>query len=91
MTHFDNSHSVWNESKMPFFEVSVSPVLTQNPDIWNFYRSRTLNTGKIIQYFKSPWYAIVSNITHFHSVLHERKMALFKLWISPVLNIGKLI
>ena len=29
-THSDNSHSVWNERKMPF-EVSVSPVLMKNP------------------------------------------------------------
>ena len=48
MTHFDNSHSVWNERKMPFFEVWVSPVLMQNPDVWNFHGSLTSNNGKLI-------------------------------------------
>ena len=46
MTHFDNSYSVWNERKN--FEVWVLPVLRQNPDIWNFHRSLTLNIGKLI-------------------------------------------
>ena len=39
MTYFDNSHFAWNERKMPFLEVWVSPVLMQNPDIWNFHGS----------------------------------------------------
>ena len=73
--------------KMPLFEVWVSPVLTQNPDIWNFHHSPTLNIGKLILYFRRPWYAIVSNKTHFfHYVWHERKMAFSELWISPILR-----
>ena len=46
MAHFDNSHSVWNEIKMPFFEVWVSLVLMQNPGILNFHGFLTLNNGK---------------------------------------------
>ena len=46
-------------------ELCVSPVLTQNEDIWNFHGSLTLNKGKLIRYFRKPWYAIVSNMTHF--------------------------
>ena len=34
--------------KMPFFEVRFSTVLTQNPDIWNFHGSSTLNIDKLI-------------------------------------------
>ena len=37
----------------------------KNPDIWNFHSSLTMNNGKLICYFSSPLYAIVSNITHF--------------------------
>ena len=48
MTHFDNSHFVWNERKMLLFKVWVSPVLMQNPDIWNFHDSLTLNNDKLI-------------------------------------------
>ena len=33
---------------MPFFELCVLPVLTQNEDIWNFYGSLTLNNEKLI-------------------------------------------
>ena len=58
MTHFDNSHSVWNDIKMPFFEVWVSPVLMQNPGIWNFHGSLILKNGKLISYFKNLWYDI---------------------------------
>ena len=50
MTHFDNSHSVWNKRKMPFFKVWVSPALMQNAGIWNFHESMTLNNGKQIWY-----------------------------------------
>ena len=58
MSHFDNSHSVWMREKMPFFEVWVSTVLMQNPGIWNFNGSLTLNNGKLISYFLSLWYDI---------------------------------
>ena len=41
----------------------------------------------LIKYFRSPWYAIVSKMTHFfYSVWNERKMTFFELWISPVLR-----
>ena len=39
---------LWHEEKMASFEPRVSPVLTQNEDIWNFRGSRTLNNGKLI-------------------------------------------
>ena len=38
---------------MSFFEIWVSPVLMQNPGIWNFHGSLTLTNGKLIRYFKS--------------------------------------
>ena len=73
--------------KMPFFEVWVSFVLMQNPDIWNFHSSLTLNNGKLIWCFYSSWYAIVSNMTHFLILFGMReKMAFIELWISPVLR-----
>ena len=64
---------------MACFELCVSPVLTQNEDIWNFHSSLTLNKGKLIGYFGSLSYAIVSNMTHF-VILSGMK----KKW--PVLN-----
>ena len=48
MTHFYNSHFVWNERKIPFVEVWVSPVLMQNPDTCNFHGSLNLNNKKVI-------------------------------------------
>ena len=48
MTHFDNSHSAWDERKMAFPEVWVSPVLMQNPNIWNFHGSLTWDDEKLI-------------------------------------------
>ena len=50
--------------KMACFELCVSPVLTQNEDIWNVRGSLTLNKGKLIRYFRRSWHAIVSNMTH---------------------------
>ena len=47
----------------PFW--TVSPVSMKNPDIWNFYSSLSMNNGKLIQYFRSHLYAIVSNMAHF--------------------------
>ena len=71
-------HSVWNEKNMACFELCVSPVLTQNEDIWNFHGSLTLNIGKLIWYFGSLLYAIVSNMTHFCSFCLEwEKYGLF--------------
>ena len=58
---------------MVSFELYVSPVLTQNPDIRNFHGSLTLNTGKLISYFKSLWYAIVSNMIHFFVLFGMRE------------------
>ena len=46
MTHFYILFGM--REKMPFLEQCVSPVLTQNQDIWNFYGSLTLNNGKLI-------------------------------------------
>ena len=59
--------------KMPLFEVWVSLVLTQNRDIWTFHHSPTLNIGKRIGYFRNPWYAIVSNMTHFFILFGMRE------------------
>ena len=71
---------------MACFELCVSSVLTQNEDIWNFHGSLTLNKGKLIGYFGSLWYAIVSNMTHFVLLFGMRKkMACFELCVSPVL------
>ena len=73
--------------KIACSELCVTPVLTQNPDIWNFYGSPTSNNGKITGYFRNPWYAIVSNMDQFfHSVWHEIKIAFFKLFVLPVLT-----
>ena len=71
MTHF--FYSVWNEKRMPVFELCVSSVLMENEDIWNFHSSLTLNKGKLIWYSGSLWYNIMSNMTHsFHSVWNEK-------------------
>ena len=88
MTHFDNSHSVWNgRKKCPFFEVWVSHVLMQNADIWNFHGSLTLNNGKPIWYSKSLWYAIVSNIINLFVLFGTReKIPLFEVWVWSVLT-----
>ena len=51
MTHFVNFHAVWNERKNALFEVWVSLVLMQNPDIWNFHGSLTLNNGNLEKIF----------------------------------------
>ena len=73
--------------KIACFELCVTPVLTQNPDIWNFLGSLTLNNGKLVGYFRSPWYAIVSNMDHFFIQCGMReKMAFFKLFVLPVLT-----
>ena len=59
---------------------TVSPLPMKNPDIWNFHSSLTMNNGKLIWYFKSPLYAIVSNITHFLIPFGKReKVACFEL------------
>ena len=66
-------------------ELCVTPVLTQNPDIWNFHGSLTLNNGKLLGYFRSPWCAIVSNMTHFLFGLPREKMAFSESCVLPVL------
>ena len=43
---------------------TISPVSMKNPDIWNFYSSPTMNNGKLIRYFRSHLYDIVSNTAH---------------------------
>ena len=85
MTHFVILFGM--RKKMACFELCVSSVLTQNEDIWNFHGSLTLNKGKLIEYFGSLWYAIVSNMTHFVILFGMRKkMACFELCVSPVLT-----
>ena len=63
---------------MPLFEVRVSPVLMQNPGIWNFHSSLTLNNGKLILYFKSLWYDI-----HEHDAFMDVLVLLFVLFVTP--------
>ena len=46
MTHFYILFGM--REKMAFYELCVSPVLTQNQGIWNFHGSLTLNNGKLI-------------------------------------------
>ena len=46
MTNF--FHSFRKKEKIARFGLSVSSVLTQNEDIWNFYGSLSLNKGKLI-------------------------------------------
>ena len=50
---------------MACFESCLSPVLKPNEDIWNYRGSLALNNGKLIRYFGSHWYAVVSNMTYF--------------------------
>ena len=65
----------------------VSPVLTQNDNIWNFHSSFTLNKGKPIWYPGNLWYPIVSNMTHFFILFEwEKKIACFGLCVSLVLT-----
>ena len=85
MTDFVSQFGI--REKKACFDPHVSPVLMENEDIWNFHGSLTLNKRKLICDFRSPWYAIVSNMTHFfHSVWHEKKMTCFELCASPVLT-----
>ena len=46
MTNF--FHSFRKKENVACFGLSVSPVLTKNEDIWNFYGSLTLTKGKLI-------------------------------------------
>ena len=57
---------------------TVSAVSMKNPDIWNFYSSPTMNNGKLIRYFRSHLYVIVSNMTHFLILFDIRE----KKWLS---------
>ena len=65
--------------------LTVSPVSMKNPDIWNFYSSQTMINGKLIQYFRSHLYAIVSNMTHFLIPFGMREKIAFSNCVSPVL------
>ena len=62
-------------------------MLRQNIDIWNFHSSLALNNGELVGYFKSFWYAIVSNTTHSYFLFGMReKMAFYEQCVSPVLK-----
>ena len=80
---------------MACFELCVSPVLTQNEDIWNFHSSLTLNKGKLTSYSGSLWYAIVLNASHFVILFGMRKNGqnedIWNFHGSLTLNKGKLI
>ena len=72
--------------KCPGLKLCVSPVLMQNQHIWNLHSSLTLDNRKLIWYFRSPWYTIVSNMSHDFILFGMRdKMASFELGVSPVL------
>ena len=46
-----------------------------------------LNNGKIVRYFKSHWYAIVSNMIDVYILFGMReKLAIVELCVSPVLT-----
>ena len=58
----------------------VSPISMKNPDIWKFYSSPNMKNEKLIWYFESHLYTIVSNMTHFLIPFGTReKMACFEL------------
>ena len=65
---------------------TVSPVSMKNPDIWNFYSLLTMNSGKLIRYFRSHLYAIVSNMADFliSFGMREKKLPVSNC-VSPVL------
>ena len=72
--------------KMASFELCVSPVLMENQHIWNFHSSLTLYNRKLIWYFGSPWYTIMSNMSHFFILFRMRdKMVSFELCITHLL------
>ena len=71
---------------MACFELCVSSVLTENEDIWNFHGSLTLNKRKLIGYFGSLWYAIVSNMIHFVILFGMKKKWPVLNCVSPVLT-----
>ena len=59
----------------------------QNLDISKFHSSLDKNNGKLVWYFKSLWYAIVSNMTHCYILFGmKEKMVSFELCVSPVLT-----
>ena len=70
---------------MPFFELYVFLVPTQNQDIWNFYSSLTLNKGKLTSYLESSWYYIVLNRSHFLILCcMKERLCFFELYVSLV-------
>ena len=75
MTHFFILFE-W-EKKIACFGLSVSLVLTQNEDIWNFHGLLTLDNRKLMWYLRSNWYAIVSKMTHFSFCFEWEKNGLF--------------
>ena len=84
MTHF--FFILFGMRKMASFELWISSVLRQDQDIWIFYSSLTLNNGKLICYFRSPYYAIVLNMTHLFIQFGMReKKTCFEISILPVL------
>ena len=69
---------------MPFLNY-VLLVATKNQDIENFYGSLTLNNGKLIWYFESPWYAIVLNRSHFLILCSmKERLCFFELYVLLV-------
>ena len=95
------------KERFAFFELYVLFVPTQNQDILYFKCSLTLNNGKPIPYFQSPWYAIVSNKSHFLILCSmKERLCFYELYVllvptqnqdilnfhgSLTLNNGKLI
>ena len=71
---------------MACFEPCFNCTDAKSRHFWNFHNSLALNNGKLVGYFKSLWYAIVLNMTHFYILFGMRKNNLFELWISPALR-----
>ena len=72
---------------MACFGPCVSPVLTQNEDIWNLSqliafekRKTNLILGKLLAYH------CVKYDSFFHSLWNEKKMTCFGLCVAPVLT-----
>ena len=72
MTHFFGQFGI--SDKMACFQLCVPPVLMQNLQIWNSHGSLAMNNLKLICYFTNPWYATVSNMTHFVSQFGIREI-----------------
>ena len=70
---------------MACFELCDSPVLTQNPDIWNFNGSLTFNERKL-EFLKSLICHCVRYDSFFIQFDMRKKLASLGICVSPVLT-----